>query len=385
MSGLFPLLLAICRDRNDLDLGEIQEPVLRHALSAGLGPLLYRASRANPSNTDNPSFPLLHGCDLTARLLTGALLDASEEILVSDAALAQEITLLKGISICENIYPEPHLRTMADIDLLIPRSRRSALETLLGDLGYRQESPFPAAFYATHHHSMPFHNPRRGVWVEVHTHLFPATTTVWRDAMFDPASLLAHREPFRFRGAFACRFEIELRLAYICSHMAEHLTFLREPFAFIDLMCELKRYGPQIDWDRLLSRLGRGMAAAHLDLLLDYLRRRGLVAVPPEVIRALSAAQPCLNGASRRVLHGMIDGFLLNRPLFDRLRTRTNVKIAWEALLSPRPALVNFLCLPWSLLFPPQEPKRFHPLFQARRLGAALGLRGRRSPDSTLH
>lgn len=47
----------------------------------------------------------------------------------------------------------------------------------------------------------------------------------------------------------------------------------------------------------------------------------------------------------------MINRFLLDRPLYDRLRTRTNVEIAWEALLSPRPALVNLLRLPWSLLF----------------------------------
>lgn len=98
--------------------------------------------------------------------------EAVGEIIDACGRSLPRLTLLKGISISEECYPDPHLRLMRDVDLLIEKEPLSTvIKTALQEFGYRQRSE-GAAHYRTHHHAEPFFHEEKQVWVEVHHALF---------------------------------------------------------------------------------------------------------------------------------------------------------------------------------------------------------------------
>ncbi|MCI0427997.1 MAG: nucleotidyltransferase family protein, partial [Nitrospiraceae bacterium] len=331
------LIRAFSQDRRDLELAAFDDQTLTWAQDVGIGPLLLRTvglTRQNaPSSTHRKA---LLSADLTARVLCGMLLDATEEVLDSASENAHAITLLKGISICEDLYPEPHLRTMGDIDLLVDPGMQRSIECLLYKLGYHQRSEYPPEFYVNHHHSMPFYHLERPICIEVHTSLFPVEMTVARDKVFLPEYVGRQRVSFVFRGHLARRLRPELQLVYICSHMAERLTWSREPLAFIDLILLLRKYGTELDWENIVSSLEGTVAASHTYVLLSYLSKHGLARIPPQVLEVLRTTQKCVNRITLPLLHRIIDRYLLRRPLFTSVATKQTVGITWATLLRPR-------------------------------------------------
>src|SRR5215831_6299944 len=112
------LLRAAAEDRTDLILSDFRPAQVRWAVDSGLGPLLRHVTSRDPRARKTPLWPLIESADLTARVMTSERLDAVDEMIRVCAGRKMPLTLLKGISICEQFYPEPHLRPMGDIDVL---------------------------------------------------------------------------------------------------------------------------------------------------------------------------------------------------------------------------------------------------------------------------
>ncbi len=371
--AILSLLRAIAQDRQDLDPTVFSDSEISWILDRGLGPLLHRAtalSSPRPQTTTQRS--ALRAADLTARVVNGTLLDALAQVLDATRAYSPSVTLLKGISVCQDIYERPHLRPMGDIDLLVDVDHQHKLEQSLRELGYLQRSEFSPEFYATHHHSMPFFHREFPVCIEVHKTLFPLITMVGRDSIFSNdfvgrnriATVIDNREVYRLRP--------ELQLPYICSHMAEHLTFSREPTAFIDLILLLRKYGGTLDWDLLMSSLDGNVAAVHTHLLLSYLTHYDLIAIPDDVMHRLKRSQPAPSPLITAIRHQLISRFLLSPQSFSRPFTSWNVKIVWNTLLRPWHPLANLAALPWNLLFPPDYPERYAWRFHLNRIRSVL-------------
>ena len=174
MLPLISLLKAAATDRDNLDANACDPAAFQRIIETGHGPFLHFCSRNNPEiDTTTREYSALRSTHLTARVLTSGLLDATSEILAFASPYTREITLLEGISLCQRQHTEPHLRTMGDIDLLVPSQQSLVLESMLRDVGYQQCSEYPESFFATRHHSMPFFHPIKRVWVELHTAFFP--------------------------------------------------------------------------------------------------------------------------------------------------------------------------------------------------------------------
>lgn len=377
MPDITSILRAVSQGRSNLDLGDFDESTIELALDAGLGPIFYSALH-NPQESQavSPYLGELHGAELTARILTAELLDATEKILQSSTELARHLTLLKGIAICEEFYPEPHLRTMGDIDLLVTRDQQSLLESVLISLGYRQQSENPIEFYKTHHHSMPFFHSEKRIWVEVHTSLFPSSVAVARDRVFSDSHVKSQISPMVFRGIRTNRLSLELQIPYICAHMGEHLTFSRESFAFFDLVYLLRnKAGEKCNWNLLLSSLVGSTAAGHVYVILGYLVRQKIVTLSPDIFSRLFRIQRNVNVISMHVLQSIVEKYLLNGRPTGRFATPWNTKIIWETLLGPRHAYQNIVLVIWNLIFPPREKRRFGMILLGERILAAIGLR----------
>ena len=74
---------------------------------------------------------MLLSADLTAIAWHGNLIDATREIVEACEARGIRVTLLKGISISDQYYPDAHLRPMGDIDILAPPSAYATVESTI--------------------------------------------------------------------------------------------------------------------------------------------------------------------------------------------------------------------------------------------------------------
>src|SRR4051812_2753928 len=150
-------------------LQEVDEHQISWICEAGLAPLLYRALRKEIDQLSKPRRETLLSAHLTAMAWHGNLVGTTREIVQACEARGIQVTLLKGISISDQYYPEAHLRPMGDIDILVPPSAYATVESEILQLGY-QKRDYQVPEGA--HHGAPLFHPGRRTWVEIHTALF---------------------------------------------------------------------------------------------------------------------------------------------------------------------------------------------------------------------
>jgi Uncharacterised nucleotidyltransferase len=111
-------------------------------------------------------------------------------------AIGIEPLLLKGVAhLVEGIYPEPSLRILGDIDVLIPVTRSAETVAALeaGGFGTKSSDVVPPP---THHHLPMLHDPETGSGVELHTDVISRSA----DAVISTAWFCEKTRPILFRG-----------------------------------------------------------------------------------------------------------------------------------------------------------------------------------------
>jgi hypothetical protein len=348
---LISLLEAISSNREDLALDGFDAATVAWAIQSGLGPLMFRAVRRNPQNAANSHWSSLKAADLTARIVIGEHFQAAREIADACRASLPPLTLLKGISISEQCYPEPHLRLMRDIDLLVAKESLSTVASALHELGYQQLSN-SAARYEKHHHLEPFFHQEKQVWVEAHHGLFSAERRAGSAKLFSRESVAAQSQPSRFQGTEVCRLSLELQLVYLASHWAQDFTRIGGLVALADAIYLLKHAGANFSWDWILTAVNRSIPATYLYLLLSYMVRYDLVKIAPEVIQELSLSQRSFGRLGVKTIHRMIDDYLVKATGFGPLLSERSAGIIWKTLILPGPTLPKLALIPVNLSLP---------------------------------
>ena len=282
-------------------------------MEGGLGPLLYRATRDDPQTVPSTWRERLLSADLTAQVRRGQQVDTANEIIDCCAALGVPVTLLKGISTSEQFYPLPHLRAMADVDVLVRGEAREAVESALVQRGYR---PLESHRHVEgFHHAAPLFHPGRQVWVEIHIKLFPDYDELGRCQLFDVTSVATESVPSQFGGRPVYRLRDELQLAYIATSWMRDISlsqiqpgFVHSLFDAIRLLVGRRKL---LDWARLLGMLDSPLAAQSLHLMLAYLRRRQLFDAPRAVLDSLAARQGALHVFERIAIYAILDWYLI--------------------------------------------------------------------------
>ena len=349
MRPMLSLLRAAAEERDDLPLAAFNDTQVQWAVETGLGPLLFRSTKAHPQATSAPLWPLIRGADLTARMLTSERYDAMCEILDVCAERVPPLLLLKGMSICDQYYPEPHLRLMRDMDFLVDAETIPTVEAILRQLGYRQQSHNPPEFYATHHHRMPFFHPRRHIWVEVHQQLFPAYNRVSTDRVFSLPHLKTQCRPSTFQGRSVRRLSDALQIIYIASHWATEFRGIGAMVALLDLIYLLKQIQDPDVWGHIGEWLPHSVAVVHLCLLLTYLQKYRLIHIAPEILRTLFRQQYVFGTLNLKLMHALIDRYMVDGKPFGHVRSLRHLDIVWQTFLLPGPPWQNLLRVPWNL------------------------------------
>jgi len=324
---------------------------VRWAIETGFGPLLWSTTHDATGAAASQLWPLVRGTDVAARLLTAEQFAAMAAILEACRDRVPPLTLLKGISIGEQYYPAPQLRLMRDLDVLVDDAALPAVEAILFTLGYRQQSSQPPSFYATHHHSMPFVHPTRGLWVEVHRGLFPPASALGADRLFSQEILQQQRQPSVFQGHAVFRLSPELQLVYIAAHWASEFQPIGGLIALLDAIYLLQRTVGTLDWGRVLAWMEGSAAAGPLYLLLTSLDRFHLVDLTPEVLRGLGARQQALSPTTLALGHWLVNRYFLAGHPVGRILSDYRLDVLWQTLLlGPGVPGGTLLRVPWRWL-----------------------------------
>ncbi|MEX1032504.1 MAG: nucleotidyltransferase family protein [Cellvibrionaceae bacterium] len=369
MNSLLPLYRAILSRDDNFDVHEIGD-CFDFALEAGLGPLLRHCTKACHLDMDSQRHKQLLGADMTARLLTGKQLDALVELA---EAVPESISMvaLKGMSAAFHYYPQPYMRTMGDIDLLVAADQQRHLEAICFDLGYVRKSHLPDTFYEDLHHSMPLYHPDNDVWIEVHTALFRPDSLTATDYIFSEENI-ARESGRAIPGQNGLKsLELELELVYVCAHWSFESNWTKAALRILDVLYMLRDNGSLLDWEKIFSWLGRSpVSAGSLYLMVSFLQDRGLIELPKGIVLRLNSHSKNINWLNRRVLHYLMDKYTLRGRNFSVLLTPSNVDIIWATLLYSGGSSLSRFCvrLPWNIAFPPSSTGRYTLQFQWSRI-----------------
>ena len=162
------------------------------------------------------------------------------------------VLVLKGAALCHTLYPEPGLRPMRDIDLLLPWDDALAAHALLQQHGFYD----PAVFTPVDHlHLAALYQEVDGIRVclELHRSLFPDCPPC--PARMDFAELYDKAVPFTADGVSAFTLADEEMLWHLYQH-GFHAPLPYNPFKLIsaaDIIGLVETRLDTIDWDRIRS------------------------------------------------------------------------------------------------------------------------------------
>lgn len=210
---------------------------------------------------------------------------------------------LKGLGLAMRDYPDPSLRPLRDLDLLLGTEEATRAQALLlGDSQYRRRGG--AGYYGVEHsHQLPeIEHVESGLVIELH-HRINASGWPGEAALL---SLLREScQPVRILGQEAMLPAPEANLLHLIEHASLHHLFANGPLLLSDL--HFLAANRSIDWDRLRLHAERMKLGNALDLVMALAARLGARWVPPQFADAddispahLAAARQALLGGDER-------------------------------------------------------------------------------------
>jgi hypothetical protein len=232
---------------------------------------------------------------------------------------------------------------------------------------------------------MPFVHPQQDVVVEVHSGLFRNGTRLANVGLFKPVSFLGRSVVDEFRGFRVNRLDPETELAYLATHwIEERRCFGTAMIPILDLAFVLNRLPENFNWVRLLDDLADSPAAPYVRVALAFLHDRVGIRLPGKVRQQFDELKSPPGAIVDKWLHKMIERYAIEDRPFGPFLTSTMAEITWDVLMRPHSGWLNYLSLPWYLLFPPQYPQRFNPTFQLRRFKAAFRRKNSRETETSI-
>lgn len=275
------------------------------------GPLLGGSlPRGVPSGWPRPPQALrqaIRAAYVKTLFLNQACLDACLEIseALRDCGIAA--VFLKGMHLAFFVYPDPGLRPMADVDILIPRDALPEVEARLLTMGYALPSFSPERegtlrdlhgippgvdlldWFRSSYKHLGFGHASRIEKLEVHWSL---------GRREDPLDGLTERFLSRARtvctgGRRLCLLRPEDLLLHLAVHEShDHRFQLFGLRPLCDIAWVLVRHGKEICWEGLWDEARTWGLAGHLSLVLECVRRLLGVTAPPPGPSLLEADLP---------------------------------------------------------------------------------------------
>ena len=280
----------------------------------GLGPIAFSVYGDDFRRSDPTLFSVLQSADLTTRVIYGQLEKAAVELVARLRDVGVIPILLKGISTSDQFYAPPHLRVMADIDILVEGSQVDLVMAEIADLGYEIEDKQWRLYHVFGHHHLPAaRHPTSGATIEVHTGLFGSAEFYSHEAVFQPESFSTQITAFDYRGIRVARFTPEFQFIFTVSKWSVDVNWAVNLTGINDAIHILRKHESQFDW----LTMSRWIAAnPHLvpiiTALMHYLGQAGIVTMSSEMREALASADQTLGKRTLQLQLGLLHTYPFN-------------------------------------------------------------------------
>ncbi|MEO8257912.1 MAG: nucleotidyltransferase family protein [Acidobacteriota bacterium] len=210
------------------------------------------------------------------------------------------VIVLKGAHLAHIVYPDPSLRAMTDVDLLVGRTDLGRAAALLRANGCHQvaasDDDGPLADFTNH-------LPR------FYQALPPAVELHWKLAPSDPATRTDHWHravPVRLAGVDTLGLCPEDLLLLVCAHACYSHRFMFGIRPICDVAEIVRHFGGTMVWADVVERARQHRSRRGVYLMLRLAREMLGAAVPDDVLRALSSdrADDAIRTARFMILEG---------------------------------------------------------------------------------
>jgi len=235
-----------------------------------MAPLLYQNLKNCGAVLPQEILPPLRALFLRHRLINRVRIRVLEEVLAGAQAVGVFPIVLKGAALSQTIYPDPALRPMNDIDLLVSDAELAPMQKVLFDQGFCSDANTKK--YANHRHLPPFSKEIDGfnICFEIHHDLYiNEHRRCWgktSDLICPPLDFITTQV-----GLTARTLGHEDTIVQLCRHMTlDDCGF--QPFRMIwaaDINGFLAKYGTELDWALLNAKYPEVLnILSHLEMLI---------------------------------------------------------------------------------------------------------------------
>jgi hypothetical protein len=225
------------------------------------------------------------------------------------------VILLKGAALSRSIYPDPGLRPMNDLDLLVRKQNLPQAVKAITALGYEEQK--------TTYHVLFFGGPGKRVTLELHWNLQPSG----HDSLSEDNSVWAWEDSVPFDNSLM--LSPEATLLYLSAHLTmQHGETTPRLIWFYDLHLLILKYNSELDWTKVLGLSRKlGWETALAEALLGSLHFFA-TEMPVEVLTSLYTI--------------IQKGDQIKANFFPRWMLASLMSLGWKARLR----------ITWSLIFP---------------------------------
>jgi hypothetical protein len=261
------------------------------ALEQRVGPLLYWAARRSGIDTTPDAWATLRESHRGAAAYHVILEHAQRQAQAALAKACIPTLWLKGIALARMVYPEPYLRLMDDLDLLVPYDRREeALEQMIA-LGYHTYSdpgqllgPEDEFAQRSSHHYHLRGGPADAAILELHYRL------LGKDASLLPPEQMAwfwqQTQPIS-PGAGSMTLNPEAHLLYLCAHaLLQHSEADNDLRRYLDLHLLVTR--TPLRWPLVVEQAAQLRWTYPVQRALQLTAALFATPIPAEVLASLS-------------------------------------------------------------------------------------------------
>lgn len=257
------------------------DAVANLAVQQGVAPLVYSGLKSLPVEVPAGIAQVLRlsAVDAVVRTRPSLEMTLRRSLSALNAASVRPI-VLKGAYLAHTVYPDPALRTLNDVDILVLKSDLGRASQALRSDGFLVNDTFEGLFPKVEHHLPPHYLVRSRVAVELHHLLLsePHPFTIDTDAIRRRA------RPSLLAGVEALVPDPSDALHHACVHLAFAHRYEVAPLrGLTDIRALIQAHGRSIDWDFFVEtvRDSRTAGAVYWPLLMS---RGWLGAEVPQVV-----------------------------------------------------------------------------------------------------
>jgi hypothetical protein len=273
-----------------VDWRYVVEASIRHAVAPLMSNGLDLVERADPRLRDvvppdvrQELDELRRGTARRSARLFGIVGEIADQFEPRDIALLA----LKDLQLAIEVYPDPSLRPMGDVDLLIRREDWSSAASALAELDFAPVPDRHQPFTDRYAGGRQFRRAADETWIDLQWHI---AEREWdREGIgrftFDTGRVWDRSQPLAVAGRKILAPSPEDMLIHLCLHLEGHEY--SELVLFSDIVTFLARGASQLDWDGLVAVAHASGGASGVHQVLAVTERLFGSAPPDGVIEAL--------------------------------------------------------------------------------------------------